>query len=254
LKFSGNLFARTPLRLPFVGGFEPDILIRMEEISLLLPSFRSIEPEQIYRSEARRLDAFSHELSPYFERAAGSPIKKCRSNEEASVLRIWTLSQDDLRGSQTFIQAIARLNRGFLHNKSKLRRDRIFIKSDSEGNAVEFPDVNTTFEQMEWLRQNIKDVTPSHPPLLTAITCLPILTNSHLFFDGNGRVSRAIFNHMLRHIGLPAHVYLPVYEIMIASRGGFLIRLRQIETQNIWEPFVTFILDFLDLCKDIGDR
>lgn len=245
---------RKPLRLPSIRDFHTSVLDRIEKTSLLLPNFKAIEPEQIYCIDAARLETFSHELSQFFELSVGFQTKKNRSNEEELVLQLWELVDDDLRDSHAFIQAIARLNRGFLCKRSRLRRDRIFINSDSKGYVIEFPELNATREQMEWLRCNIRDGTWSFPPLLTAIACLPILTNSHLFSDGNGRSSRAVFNHLLHQFGLPANVYLPVYEIMIASRGGFLIRLRQIETQNVWEPFVIFALDFLDLCKEIGDK
>jgi Fic family protein len=253
VKSAGKLYTRTRLILPRIDEFDTFMYDRVEKISLLLPMFKVIEPEQIYRSDPARLESFSHALSQHFELSVGFQIKHCRSHEEKSVLQSWELVDDDLRGSQPFRQAIARLNHGFLNDRSKFRRDRIFINSDVQGNGIEFPDVDATLKQMEWLRENIINASRSCPPLLTAIACLPIITNSHLFFDGNGRTSRALFNHLLHRLGLPSDVYLPVYEIMIASRGGFLIRLRQIETQNLWEPFVTFVLDFLDLCKEIGD-
>ena len=78
-----------------------------------------------------------------------------------------------------------------------------------------------------------------------AVVELVCLNNYHLFRDGNGRVSRAVFNHRMRGLGLPQGAYLPLKECFWHSRGGYEIRLRIAELEGGWNPLLTYFADAL---------
>ena len=243
-----SFIQRSPLTPPVLSEISSAIRARLLRTANILESLPSIDSEWLVECSASELGAFRHELSDHFKHVHISKTSTGRTAAEFDALKHWQIDTSDVQNSANFIAALARLNRIFVGTKIMMRSGKIGTNADMNGVSVRFPPVKFSVSQVDWLRVGMSDDNGKASQLLCAIASLPILTNSHLFTDGNGRVSRVVFNHILHRIGLPPNVYLPVYEIMTLSQGGFLIRLRQAEIQNLWEPFISFMLDFIDLC------
>lgn len=153
----------------------------------------------------------------------------------------------------SFMSDLEGLNSILTGGASTKRRAGITTAPDREGVSVEFPTIAEVVAQLRWLWRQIHGPEKDRlPGVLVATAALVILTNAHLFTDGNGRLSRAVFNHVLHRHGMPVDVYIPVYEFALRSRGGFLIRVRQAELRGEWEPLVEYILNMLQICADMG--
>lgn len=249
-----SFIQRSPLTPPVLSEISSAIRARLLRTANILESLPSIGSEVLVECSASELGVFRHELSGHFKHLHISKTSIGRSTSEFDALNHWQIDTNDVQNSANFIAALARLNRIFVGKKIMMRSGQIGTNADMNGVSVRFPPVKFSVSQLDWLRFGISAENGKTSQILCAIASLPILTNSHLFVDGNGRVSRVVFNHILHRIGLPPNVYLPVYEIMTLSQGGFLIRLRQAEIQNHWEPFVSFMLDFIDLCASMGNN
>ena len=246
---NARVIKRRALVPPDFGAFDDNVHSALLEAASLICDVPPLYPASVLDMPAAWRAAFTHRLSEHFSQFNPPRAKAVSSADEARALQQWQLDDADLQNSETFIAALAKLNGNLLGCHPTLRTGIIGTEPDLNGSSIEFPSLVDTAHQIDWLRCRIREERDKVPLLLSAICSLPIITNSHLFTDGNGRLSRAVFNHILRRIGMPSDVYLPVYELMHASKGGFLIRLRQAEIQNDWEPFVLFMTDFVCFCS-----
>lgn len=84
-----------------------------------------------------------------------------------------------------------------------------------------------------------------------SMVALVAITALHPFNDGNGRVSRVLFNALLG--GVSSKNYIPLKEIQYASRGGYLIKLRQAWIQQNWTPMAEFLCTSIDLADLVSN-
>jgi Fic/DOC family len=85
-------------------------------------------------------------------------------------------------------------------------------------------------------------------PLLTAIVALVMIVAIHPFGDGNGRVSRVLFNGLLQ-VGAARHqTFIPLKEIYEFSEFGFEIRLRHCMRFNEWSHIACYFCDVIEFC------
>lgn len=248
-----SFIQRFPLTPPVLSEISSAIRARLLRTANILKSLPSIDSEWLVECLASELGSFRHELSGHFKHVHISKTSTGRTAAEFEALKGWRIDGRDLQNSANFVFALTRLNRILVGGRSAVRSGQIGTAADKNGLSIRFPHAGLSKAQIDWLRAGMSADNGKASQLLCAIASLPILTNSHLFTDGNGRVSRVFFNHILHRIGLPPNVYLPVYEIMTLSQGGFLIRLRLAEIQNLWEPFISFMLNFIDLSASAGN-
>jgi hypothetical protein len=137
-------------------------------------------------------------------------------------------------------------HRGFRLNEAGLRPDR-------RGTAVLFPAPEQVPIQLDRLRHALSLTLPANAPW-AAILALAMLTNAHPFADGNGRVSRMIFNLCLRAGAARELPYIPLYELFYRSRGGYEIRLRDAELNSNWDGFCNFMSDVISVVSGSSDR
>lgn len=246
---NARVISRRALVPPDFGAFDDNVHSALLEAASLISDVSPLYPESVFDMPAAWRAAFTHTLSEHFSQFNAPRAKAVSSQCEAEALQQWHLDDADLQSGETFITALTRLNGHLVGCQPTLRTGTIGTEPDLNGSSIEFPSLVDTAHQIDWLRCKIRDERDKVLLLLAAISSLPIITNLHLFTDGNGRLSRAVFNHILHRIGMPSDVYLPVYELMDASKGGFLIRLRQAEIQNEWEPFVLFMTNFVRFCS-----
>jgi Fic/DOC family len=127
----------------------------------------------------------------------------------------------------------------------------IHLDGDKAGHEVFFPPPAAIPAQLEKLRRFLVS-GDNTPALFRAAVAKALILNCHPFTDGNGRVSRVLFNYILRQGGMPAQVYIPFYEIARRSHGGYEIALRQAEIRGEWEPFLRFMLAVVQCHQSIA--
>ena len=76
-------------------------------------------------------------------------------------------------------------------------------------------------------------------PFATAIIISSLLLNRHPLEDGNGRLTRILFN-MIVQTALGARFYLPLCELQDASAGGWTFAQRSAWMKGDWRPMMTF--------------
>lgn len=88
---------------------------------------------------------------------------------------------------------------------------------------------------------------PDDSPLFRAIVAMVLMTNAHPFVDGNGRLSRLMFQLTLWNYGVSTDFYFPWTVFFRRSKGGILLRVRQAEIHGNWNEL------FLSVCQGIAN-
>lgn len=86
------------------------------------------------------------------------------------------------------------------------------------------------------------------PSLFSAVVAIVTIWFCHPFRDANGRVGRCLFQIILSCGGLSRTTNLPLRELFSLSRGGFLIRARQVITRKDWIPILDLFCDLVFIC------
>lgn len=116
--------------------------------------------------------------------------------------------------------------------------------TEARGGRVVFPHADLAQQRLVHVMQ-ILSSPPYRSSLFLAIIVMTCVTNAHPFIDGNGRTSRMLFNMVLRRGGMAADCYIPLYEFIAQSRGGFQLRVRQAEIRGEWDPLCDYICEVL---------
>lgn len=127
----------------------------------------------------------------------------------------------------------------FANGNSKFRSGEISTKEDAVGSKVIYPDakfISQRIHDLFFLCRKHIDISPAFCATVSMIA----LCNAHPLEDGNGRVSRMLFNWILSD-GRTILNYLPIYELAALSRGGFIIRSRKAQYFNDWTELIRFL-------------
>jgi hypothetical protein len=128
-----------------------------------------------------------------------------------------------------------------------IRRSDIFTRRNTEGFRSKFPSATMIDNRMEELHRFIRR-TIRKSPLFSATVAMVAMTNCHPFHDGNGRMSRILFNVILHIGGVSRNGYVPMYEMLWISGFGFEIRVMSAESFDCWEPLFSYMKDLSDIC------
>ncbi|MDF0490157.1 Fic family protein [Sphingomonas sp. H39-1-10] len=124
---------------------------------------------------------------------------------------------------------------------STLRGQPVRNRPDRCNRFVVYPPAESVPIQLQLLEASIA-APATRARSFDAVVSLVALTNCHPFLDGNGRVARIVANRLLDRTASAARVYLPLREIAIFSRGGYILRVREAELQGNWLPLAYFLL------------
>lgn len=131
------------------------------------------------------------------------------------------------------------------------RQNKIFTAPDSAGYSWEYADHDSIIPQLTLLYGFLRR-TSAISALFSAVVAIVFLNCLHPFMDGNGRISRIIFNMILAQRGLVNSCYIPCKEIFLESQFGFVIRIRETFLTGNWENVLTYFCDAVDLCVHLS--
>ena len=242
-----SVLSRKQVALPSLESLGAELSLEMARISAGLDDLTSVPPLLVRRGPDDLFAPLRHPLSAHFVALNGPPEAATRSEAECDALN-WFESRPPLlreANQACFLQAMEDLNRRLTGVRGGWRTGGISTAQDLQGNRIRFPPHSCVRPQMEQLRRLLRHGVVDRPAVFTATMALVLLTNCHPFRDGNGRVARVLFNHILRTGGMRAGVYVPVYELVARSEGGYLIAVRQGELRGDWEPLLKFVMNML---------
>jgi hypothetical protein len=223
---------------PLGDWFKKDIDLFNYDNSLALSSFGQ---------------CLSHSLSDHFMARGGRQnIDSLRTDLERLSLKKNSFESDFLfcSNADEFIHRLEVLSSLLLSEQSSIRRQGLRFKPDREGHLWVFlpPDIIRIRlrKLFEYLRTNKGSV----PDLFLAVVSLIAILFCHPFKDGNGRLSRTVFNLILYSGGMDRAAYIPLKEIWSLSKGGFLIRARLVMTRDDWVPILEFFVYVIDLMSE----
>lgn len=118
------------------------------------------------------------------------------------------------------------------------------IQPDGGGVSIEFAAPQQIPARLEAMAAFYRDPTVS--TAFKAIALQAALLNLHPLRDGNGRVSRALFNCVLwgDHVG--PTLYAPIYDLRDHAPYTFEICLRSAEIQDNWRPLAELYAELIE--------
>ncbi|KTF67502.1 Fic family protein [Sphingomonas sp. HT-1] len=185
-----------------------------------------------------RLRGIHHPLAAKFA-PVGTSIDLSRSQMER---RAALAMADEAAGLPPLVPAaqLVRTAARHLVDNPAFRTRQIATDRDPMGRHIVFPGPEHIEPQLGRLDRFLAESVGA-PSSFRAIVAAAMIVNCHALSDGNGRASRILFN-LIAGPGAARDYYLPLYEIGVFSRGGYIIRLRQAELHADWGPLAEFTL------------
>ena len=185
-----------------------------------------------------------HELSPYYaDRNEPKHLLDNRTSLERTIarrlLKRWP-STDFPQSSVAF--QLLRSTADQLH-AGRWRKGLVQCLPDRMGYAVRFPHPDQIAGRLEQIFECLRSNYERHP-VYAATAALSAISSIHPLTDGNGRLSRVIFNTIIAK-RFETDFYLPVYELAHVSNGGFIVSIRNSQYYNKWSDLSAFILNSL---------
>lgn len=179
-----------------------------------------------------------HRLTPLFPPVT-EPIALDRSRFEAEVLARHhaALAPD---AAAPLAPRLARLAAA-LAPEGSARTAACRTQPDHTGRYVVYPSHAVIPAQLDRLDALLR-AGAGRPRAYGAIAALLAIMNCHPFTDGNGRTARAAFNRLLVDGEGAGGFYLPVKELELFSRGGYIVRVREVDLRGDWLPVTRYLL------------
>ncbi|HEY0312314.1 MAG TPA: Fic family protein [Allosphingosinicella sp.] len=139
-----------------------------------------------------------------------------------------------------------------LQAEAAFRTKPIESHADALGRRSAFVDPLTISKFIERLAESLRPLWVE-APAFAAAAAMTVAAAIHPFMNGNGRMSRILFNQMLQESGL-TRSYLPLYEIGLVTGGAWLLALRRAQQQGDWEHMMRYLAQSVILCRRLQTR
>lgn len=139
------------------------------------------------------------------------------------------------------IETVHRLTEGKV---SAIRSVNSWSRADTDGPVHMYAPPDTVRPGLKDLCRQINAETDG-PPVLDALHIHAATLRLHPFTDGNGRLSRALFNATLTAHGLPRPMF-PLGPLLYAEGSRFVRAIRAVSQSQDWLPYLAYMLALID--------
>ena len=169
---------------------------------------------------------------------AAIPLRRARAERQAALA-----IADETGGRPLSLPMIDLVRAAARHlvGAGDFRTAQISTDADPVGRHIVFPGPEHIAPQLARLDDFLDRSANAARSFRATVAALTIV-NCHPLPDGNGRAARLAFNLIADPAHAPRDYYLPLHEIGVFSRGGYIVRLRQAELHGDWTPIAGFIL------------
>jgi hypothetical protein len=215
---------------------------RLERVQLSLDAAK--------RKEGGSFSELEDPLSPFLPGFVRTPPLTNRSASELgiAVKLANDISEASFSSGKKFTDTLIAIQRCSLPSLARLRDKALRSEADANGHQVEYPPPLALRGAVEGIAASVRPLVHLSPTFAAAAAMIAI-TSLHPFLDGNGRVSRVVFNGLLASTGTSGS-YLPLFEIGLVSNGGWLLALRRAQRGD-WERLMRYLTAAVDICIDI---
>lgn len=231
---------RTIVRLPDVEAIDASTgqaLCRVGELG----SLATLDPAEVAALPASRFASLYHPLSDAFVAANGERPPR-HVVEDRAVLQHFARCPLSLQGSAYLAAQLAAAASVATGTVAGLRRHDVALSVNATGRQVLLPDSSDLQPALVAAQAAIAAMPAD---IVQATALMVVILNLHPFSDGNGRVARGVFNHLIVGRGYPG--FFPLGAIIARSRGGFELAIRTVELKGDWNPILTFMATALAL-------
>ncbi|MFJ5484200.1 Fic family protein [Pectobacterium actinidiae] len=190
-----------------------------------------------------KLDVLQHRLSSYIDKSIISSDRKYSVDE----VNIYKYQNCELRSilynDENFLSFIESVGGYFRTQENKIRTKNIRTVPEPDGSYTEYINATMVINELSKLRQFIK-TNQTVNPLFCAIVASVSILCIHPLADGNGRLSRFIFNLILER---SSNNYIPLTELCHAARSGYVLSMREAMLFSEWDSAVHFYCACLSL-------
>lgn len=244
---------RSTLRYPAMDSLDVNIIRQTADAERLLALSvgsaasdigRAISKIEENGTEVRRV--LRHYLSDYISRntTAESKIDRCALEFPAYLSYRHRLMAELATDKGDITPLLLDIARCAASPSVYQRSNDIYISPDMNNNVIVLPSADAALNQIQMLPELYREYASR--PVLCATLCMVTVLNSHFLSDGNGRLSRILFNSIIFH-NIESDHYIPLHEFFITSDGGFEIRLRMAEIQSKWHDIIGMMSSIITL-------
>lgn len=187
-----------------------------------------------------------HPLARRLAGPAALPARRDREIEERAMLALFERERPFARSARDFADVLCAANACAVPDAG-LRQHEAGLPVTVGAIQILFPAPAELRTRLGALHGFVADQGAS---LHTAIAALAAILNAHPFGDGNGRMARALYGHLLGQLGLRG--YFPFAAVFHASCGVFELCLREGEVRRNWRPFLRYNARILSLAAVHG--
>lgn len=232
---------RTPVQPPDWRALAPEVCAALARRADLA-AIRTLGVMDVAGLPADRFLPFHHPLSDAFVEANGPARAVAHVAEEQAVLAHFTEQPLVLAKPADLAEQLMAAASIATGREMRLRTGDAGLSPNATGRRVMFPACDVIRPILADVQAKL-DAMPVG--LMRATATMVMILNVHPFADGNGRVARGVFNHLI--VGMGCRGYFPLSAIIARSRGGFELAVRSAELKADWNPIMRYVLAALAL-------
>lgn len=189
-----------------------------------------------------RTSVLKHRLSAYVDNIIFANENKSSSKDFLAFSSSNKLLVDILQSDDDFISFIVFMGLKF-STENGIRAVNVRTVPESDGSYTEFLDVQILSSELRKLRLFILN-NHTDNKLYCSIVAAVFFMHIHPLHDGNGRVSRVLFNLIL---GRDINNYIPMTELCHVARSGYVLSLREAFLFSEWDSIIIFYCKCIDI-------
>ncbi|MFJ3355325.1 Fic family protein [Serratia liquefaciens] len=199
--------------------------------------------------KTNRTSILKHRLSAYVDNIMFANENKSSSKDFLAFSSSDKILVDILRSDDDFIGFIIFMGLKF-STENGIRTVSVRTVPELDGGYTEFLDVQHLSTELRKLRRFILN-NHTDNKLFCSIIAAVFFMHIHPLHDGNGRVSRVLFNLIL---GRDINNYIPMTELCHVARSGYVLSLREVFLFSEWDSIIIFYCNCIRIIHENIDE